>query len=68
MNSFLDWLTGTFSKLHYTHRKERSQRKHARSGYTKRPLEMRKADNRRRNKAARKARKHSRPRYTRRGK
>ena len=57
-----DWFSGIGRKLE----KMRTEKKHTRTGYTKTPLYMRKAANRKRNKAARQARKRSRPRYTRR--
>lgn len=59
MRSVWEWMREAFFNV----RKYRVEKKHARSGYTKTPLYMRKAANRKRNKAARKARKRTRPLY-----
>jgi hypothetical protein len=64
MRNVWDWMQETFFNV----RQLRTHKRHARSGYTKTPLYMRKVKNRKRNKAARQARKRSRPLYTRSGK
>lgn len=62
MNSIWSWMRDTFWSIPDQYR-DHTHKRHARSGYTKTPLYMRRLKNRKRNKAARKARKRSRPLY-----